>query len=144
MRFRGKVEEGGTGFLLLAVQKMDQEPKNGKGRGRGKKETILSFHSPPPPSPTPSFTRSIFRAVFLCSGITPKRLLRRLYQLLHRRFPNNSKLQNNYSFNYTATGYVEIIRQVYSITFYISFLFYAETFKNMRCFELLDFSLCAE
>ena len=43
MRFRGKVEEGGTGFLLLAVQKMDQEPKNGKGRGRGKKETILSL-----------------------------------------------------------------------------------------------------
>ena len=30
VRFRGKVEEGGTGFLLLAVQKMDQEPKNGK------------------------------------------------------------------------------------------------------------------
>lgn len=60
---RGKVEEGGTGFLLLAVQKMDREPKNGKGMGRGKKETILDPHPPNPPSlphllPHPFFARS--------------------------------------------------------------------------------------
>ena len=93
VRFRGKVEEGGTGFLLLAVQKMDREPKNGKGRRRGKKKND-SFLSPPqPPSPTPSFTPPIFRGVFLapephgndcCAGYT---------SCLHRRFPNNSKLQ---------------------------------------------------
>ena len=38
-------------------------------------------------------------------------------------------IQNcNYSFNHTATGDIEIIKQLYSITFSISFLFYAEVF----------------
>ena len=108
VRFRGKVEEWGTGFSVLAVQKMERETKNEKWRGKGKTETILSIHS------RPFFTRPIFCAVFLCSWTTRKRLLRRLFQLLHRRFPNNSKLQNNFSFNYAATVYIEIIKQVYS------------------------------
>ena len=133
MRFRGKVEEGGTGFLLLAVQKMDREPKNGKGRRRGKKKTILSFHPPPPqtPPPTPSFTPPIFRGVFLapephgndcCAGYTSCYI--DVFQII----------QNcNYSFNHTATGDIEMIKQLYSITFSISFLFYAEVFKHMLC-----------
>ena len=68
--------------------------ENGKGRRRGKKKTILSFHPPPPnPPPLPHLLLHPFFPGLSCSGTTRKRLLRRLYQLLHRRFPNNSKLQ---------------------------------------------------
>lgn len=60
--------------------------------GKEKNDSFLSPPPPQPPSPTPSFFHPFFPGLS-CSGTTRKRLLRRLYQLLHRRFPNNSKLQ---------------------------------------------------
>ena len=136
-RFRavsGQSGRGRNGIFAFGRAENGSRTKKWKREGEGKERNYSFLSLPPPPSPAPSFTRSIFRAVFLCSGTTRKHLLRRLYQLLHRRFLNNSKWQNNYRFNYTATGYIEIIKQFYSITFYISFLFYAEAFKNMLCF----------
>ena len=105
-----------------------------KGGGGERKKRLFSFTPPPPPqplSPTPSFTPPIFRAVFLapephgndcCAGYTSCYI--DVFQII----------QNcNYSFNYTATGDIEIIKQLYSITFSICFLFYADAFKHMLC-----------
>ena len=121
-RFRavsGQSGRGRNGIFAFGLAENGSRTKKWKRDGEGKErnDSFLSPPPPQPPSPTPSFTPPIFRAVFLapephgndcCAGYT---------SCLLRRFPNNSKLQNNYRFNYTATGYVEIIKQVYSITF---------------------------
>ena len=66
-------------FGVFSARKMGREPKQRKrGVGEGKEGNACVSFRPSFPSPPPSFTRSIFRAVILCSRTPQKRLLRRL------------------------------------------------------------------
>lgn len=130
-RFRavsGQSGRGRNGIFAFGRAENGSRSKKWKRDGEGKErnDSLLSPPSPQPPSPTPSFTPPIFRGVFLapephgnhcCAGYTSCYI--DVFQII----------QNcNYSFNHTATGDIEIIKQLYSITFSISFLFYAEVF----------------
>ena len=92
-RFRavsGQSGRGRNGIFAFGRAENGSRTKKWKREEEGK-ERNDSFLSPPPPLPI--FYSTHFSRGLSCSGITRKRLLRRLYQLLHRRFPNNSKLQ---------------------------------------------------
>ena len=130
-RFRavsGQSGRGRNGIFAFGRAENGSRTKKWKREEEGKQKKRF-FPSPPPPqppSPTPSFTPPIFRGVFLapephgndcCAGYTSCYI--DVFQII----------QNwNYSFNHTVTGDIEIIKQLYSITVSISFLFYAEVF----------------
>ena len=95
-RFRavsGQSGRGRNGIFAFGRAENGSRTKKWKREEEGKEKND-SFLSPPPtPLPYPIFYSTHFSRGLSCSGTTRKRLLRRLYQLLHRRFPNNSKLQ---------------------------------------------------
>lgn len=129
-RFRavsGQSGRGRNGIFAFGRAENGSRTKQWKREEEGKEKNDSFLPPPPqPPSPTPSFTPPIFRGFFLapephgndcCAGYTSCYI--DVFQII----------QNcNYSFNHTATGDIEIIKQLYSITFSISFLFYAEVF----------------
>ena len=96
-RFRavsGQSGRGRNGIFAFGRAENGSRTKKWKREEEGKEKND-SFLSPPPPNPPPlpHLLLHPFFPGLSCSGTTRKRLLRRLYQLLHRRFPNNSKLQ---------------------------------------------------
>ena len=98
------------------------------GGGGERKKGFFRSAPPPPLLLDQFFARSFFAPKphgnnACCTGCTSSYI--DIFQIIQ-----NYKIT---SFNYTATGYIEIIKQVYSIIFYVSFLFYAKTFKHMLC-----------
>ena len=97
-RFRavsGQSGRGRNGIFAFGRAENGSRTKKWKREeeGKEKNDSFLSPPPPPTPLPYPIFYSTHFSRGLSCSGTTRKRLLRRLYQLLHRRFPNNSKLQ---------------------------------------------------
>ena len=98
------------------------------GGGGERKKGFFRSAPPPPLLLDQFFARSFFAPKphgnnACCTGCTSCYI--DIFQIIQ-----NYKIT---SFNYTATGYIEIIKQVYSIIFYVSFLFYAKAFKHMLC-----------
>ena len=95
-RFRavsGQSGRGRNGIFAFGRAENGSRTKQWKREEEGKEKNDSFLPPPPPPPPYPIFYSTHFSRFLSCSGTTRKRLLRRLYQLLHRRFPNNSKLQ---------------------------------------------------
>ena len=135
-RFRavsGQSGRGRNGIFAFGRAENGSRTKKWKREeeGKEKNDSFLSPPPPPTPLPYPIFYSTHFSRVFLapephgndcCAGYTSCYI--DVFQII----------QNcNYSFNHTATGDIEMIKQLYSITFSISFLFYAEVFKHMLC-----------
>ena len=95
-RFRavsGQSGRGRNGIFAFGRAENGSRTKTWKREEEGKEKNDSFLPPPPTPLPYPIFYSTHFSRGLSCSGTTRKRLLRRLYQLLHRRFPNNSKLQ---------------------------------------------------
>ena len=97
-RFRavsGQSGRGRNGIFAFGRAENGSRTKKWKREEEGKQKKRFFPSPPPPPTPLPYpiFYSTHFSRGLSYSGTARKRLLRRLYQLLHRRFPNNSKLQ---------------------------------------------------
>lgn len=95
-RFRavsGQSGRGRNGIFAFGRAENGSRTKKWKREEEGKEKNDSFLPPPPNPPPLPHLLLHPFFPGLSCSGTTRKQLLRRLYQLLHRRFPNNSKLQ---------------------------------------------------
>ena len=131
-RFRavsGQSGRGRNGIFAFGRAENGSRTKKWKREEEGKEKND-SFLPNPPPLPH-LLLHPFFAGSFLLRNHTETIVAQAIPAVYIDVF---QIIQNcNYSFNHTATGDIEMIKQLYSITFSISFLFYAEVFKHMLC-----------